>query len=129
MESIVSAAPQAIKLEDGTANYMGDGCWVLERHEAAQRGTRRHTFGITEEDRQALLAPEGALTVHLEDGLGHHMGDGCWVLTRSERLGLRSVSQAIGVTTRDLARLGAVEWKCGPQSGQRQAEEGASTPP
>jgi hypothetical protein len=118
-----------INLDDSTAEYMGDGCWVLERLEKTARGNRRHTFGITEEDRaklvaswQALLstarrglASEGAPLVQpplavlqLKDGEGHYMGDGCFVLTRIERLDFKKIPQAIGVTVADLERLGGL---------------------
>lgn len=99
------AGLRAINLEDGTAEYMGSGCWVLERHEVTDRGSRRHTFAITEEDRLALLSTQSAPMVKLEDGEGHYMGGGCWVLTRNESVGLREVPQAIGVTVDGLGGL------------------------
>jgi hypothetical protein len=36
------------------------------------------------------------------------MGDGCFVLTRIERLDFKKIPQAIGVTVADLERLGGL---------------------
>lgn len=105
MNDIAAQAYFSIRLEDGSADYMGDGCWVLQRLEETPKGPRWNTFGITEEDRQVLLASEGALTIPLEDGEAHWMGDGCFVLVRCEPQGRHMVGHSIAVTERDLERL------------------------
>jgi hypothetical protein len=84
---------------------MGDGCWALERYEEIDGLDLRHTFGMTEEDRQALVTSQGALTVPLEDGEAHCMGDGCFVLVRTNQQDGDEVRHVIGVTVEGLARL------------------------
>ncbi|WP_242153284.1 hypothetical protein [Sphingomonas sp. BAUL-RG-20F-R05-02] len=71
-----SAAVLTIELEEGTAEPLGDGLFVVLQRDETISGKPMQNVVLTLEDLETLRAHEGAVTpVYLEDGRAHWMGD------------------------------------------------------
>ncbi|MGK6323472.1 hypothetical protein ACMGDM_10310 [Sphingomonas sp. DT-51] len=57
MTKEVSAAPVKVKLDEGTAEYMGDGMFVVDQTDEGGRGASRfQRVTLSRQDLEAMLA-------------------------------------------------------------------------
>jgi hypothetical protein len=96
----------AIKLEDGSAYAMGEGIVVaMQRDTDAPAGRKMQSVVLTRSDLEAMQSADGTLTVTLEDGEAHHMGDGLFIVVQRD-LGRRDrPMQNVVVTANDTAAM------------------------
>ena len=98
----VTICPAQVKLEDGKAEYMGDGLFVvLQKDETVKR--RKWQNVVVSISELANLKASTALTETIEDGTADHVGDGMWRLLQMNHEAARM--QNVVLTGQDVEAL------------------------
>jgi len=101
----LTGAVLSVDLEDGRAELMGDGIAVLMQRDMTLKGQKMQNVVVTRRDLEALQDAHGALSIELEDGEAHHMGDGLFVLMQRDYTRRGYPMQNVVVTANDTAAL------------------------
>ena len=84
----VTIGPAQVKLDDGKAEYMGDGLFVVLQKDETVKRRKWQSVVVSVSDLQALKALP-ALTVPIEDGKAEYVGDGYWGLLQMDHVAQR----------------------------------------
>ena len=98
----VRIAPPSVKLEDGKAEYMGEGIFVVLQKDATVRRHKRQNVVVSISDLQTLKAST-RLTETMEDGAADYAGDGMWRLLQMDHEAARI--QNVVLTGQDVEAL------------------------
>jgi len=107
IHSKISAAPRslALTLEDGEAERVGDGMFVIFQTNSERRRQTDNVV-ISSEDLGVLrLVP--SLTVELGDGIAEYVGDGYWSIFQTD--GRNGKPQNVILSGADISLLLGVE--------------------
>lgn len=108
-EIISSGAPLAMSLEDGEAHFMGDGMVALLQRDLGAQRRKMQCVMVSRRDLEAIRRLDGAsLTIPLEDGEAHHMGDGLFVVLQHDETRRGRPVNNVVLTANDAAALLAV---------------------
>ena len=98
----VALRPAQVKLEEGKAEYMGDGLFiVLQKDETVKR--RKWQNVVVSLSELTNLKASTALTETIEDGTADHVGDGMWRLLQMDQEAARM--QNVVLTGQDVEAL------------------------
>lgn len=89
-----------IRLEEGTAEIMGEGLLVILQRDPTTR--KRNNVVIARPELAAMEAVQG-LTTPIEDGASEYMGDDLWVLIQADRTSGRT--ENVVVSRQDVQRM------------------------
>lgn len=95
-------SPAAVVLEDGMAQHMGDGYFMVMQKDATVRRNRFQRVLVGQED-LSHLQDSTALTESLEDGSADHVGDGMWLIVQRDETA--NVPQNVVLTAQDIGAL------------------------
>jgi hypothetical protein len=96
-------SPLTLRITEGAAYLMGDGIVVMrQRDETVKRGKLQEVVA-TRSDLEALSrADNRTLTIPMEDGEAHFMGDGLFILRQHDDTRKDRPLQNVVVTSQDL---------------------------
>ncbi len=101
----LTGAGLSVDLEDGRAELMGDGLAVIMQRDPTAKRQLMQNVVVSREDLEALQADNGALTIKLEDGEAHSMGEGCFVLMQRDYTRRGQPMQNVVVSANDTAAM------------------------
>ncbi|UXC90512.1 hypothetical protein EGM87_15985 [Sphingobium sp. RSMS] len=84
----VTLQPAPVKLEDGRAEYMGGGLFVVLQKDQTVRRHKWQNVVVSRSDLATLKAIP-AHTVPFDDGTAEYVGDGYWRLLQMDHLAQR----------------------------------------
>lgn len=84
----VALRPAQVKLEDGKAEYMGDGLFVVLQKDETVKRRKWQSVVVSMSDLQVLKALP-ALTVAIDGGKAEYVGDGYWGLLQMDHVAQR----------------------------------------
>lgn len=93
-----SISDLTVSLEDGAANYMGDGLFLIAQRD--EDTSEMHDVVLSVQDLKVIVALQDR-TVPLEDGVAEHIGDDLWVVGQTD--GGRQ--QSVVITGQDCTAL------------------------
>ena len=96
-----SPSALTVVLEDGFAEYMGEGMFLVRQREDTETLSFAEVF-LTIADIQALMA-SSALTLEIAQGVAEYAGDDLWVIYQNEALSPKQ--QGVVLSLSDLAGM------------------------
>lgn len=99
-DNAANISPLSIELEDGSAEYMGGGMYVVhQRDETAQEGQEAQSIALSTQDLEAIGAVQD-LTVPLEDGVAERTDADLWCILQRDHEA--QAAQSVVLSRQDL---------------------------
>ena len=95
----------SIRLPEGRAELMGDGIFVMMQRDPDAGGETMQSVVLSVQDLRVMENAAGALTLALDDGEAHYMGDGIHIVLQRDCTRPGHSMQNVVITANDRERI------------------------